>query len=159
MGSVIKVGIADLNVAKAPDSLISYALGSCVGICLYDPVTKVAGMSHILLPEKPDNDNNIMKYADSAIPYLMNELMKKNVMRSRVVAKIAGGANMFGGVFKGNNAQIGERNVKSTRDALKKLGIPIIAEDVGGSQGRTIEFTSDDGMLRIRSLPSKDFKI
>lgn len=160
MAAVIKVGIADANIAEQPDSLISYALGSCVGICMYDPVTKVSGMSHVLLPEKTENDNNLMKYADSAIPYLLSEMLKHNAVRARIVAKIAGGANMFGDLFKGgSNSLIGDRNVEVTKKTLKSLGIPIVAEDVGGNIGRTIEFYSEDGMLRIRSLPSKDVKI
>lgn len=159
MATVIKVGIADANIALAPDSLISYALGSCVGICLYDSVTKVSGMSHVLLPEKPETDTNLMKYADSAVPYLLGEMLKNGAVKDRIVAKIAGGANMFGDIFKGNNTLIGERNVEESKKALKKLGIPIIAEDVGGNIGRTIEFTSEDGMLRVRSLPTKDVKI
>ncbi len=159
MGTVIKVGIADANIANAPDSLISYALGSCVGICLYDPETKLSGMAHILLPERPNNDASVLKYADSAIPTLLSEMIRNRAMRSRIVAKIAGGANMFAGVFKGQNSMIGERNVKITKDTLAKLGIPIVAEDVGGTSGRTIEFTSADGLLRVRSLPSKDIKI
>ena len=159
MATLIKIGIADANVAAAPDTLISYALGSCVGICLYDPHTKIAGMSHVLLPEKPENDTNILKYADSAIPNLLEEMLKKNAIRTNIVAKIAGGANMFGDLFKGGNMLIGERNVEHTKLALKKLGIPIVAEDVGGNIGRTIEFTPEDGMLRVRSLPSRDIKI
>lgn len=159
MATLIKIGIADANIAAAPDTLISYALGSCVGICLYDPHTKIAGMSHVLLPEKPENDTNILKYADSAIPNLLEEMLKKNAIRTNIVAKIAGGANMFGDLFKGGNMLIGERNVEHTKLALKKLGIPIVAEDVGGNIGRTIEFTPEDGMLRVRSLPSRDIKI
>lgn len=159
MATVIKVGIADANIALAPDSLISYALGSCVGICMYDPVTKVSGMSHVLLPEKPESDSNIMKYANSAIPYLLGEMLKKNAARERIVAKIAGGANMFGDIFKGKNSLIGDRNVEETKKALRKLGIKIIAEDVGGNIGRTIEFSSENGMLRVKSLPVKDITI
>lgn len=159
MAAVIKVGIADANIAVAPDTLISYALGSCVGICLYDSATKISGMSHILLPEMPDGDNNILKYADTAIPDLLNKIIQKGASRARITAKIAGGANMFGGMFKGPSAMIGTRNVEATKTALAKLGIKIIAEDVGGNSGRTIEFIPETGMLKIRSLPHKDILI
>jgi Chemotaxis protein; stimulates methylation of MCP proteins len=151
-GMIVKVGIADLNVVTSPDSLISYALGSCVGICLYDNLAKVAGMSHILLPVSKPGDENLMKYADTAIPLLIKKMEEQKASKFRLKAKIAGGANMFQAFATGNTASIGDRNVEMTKEVLKKLGIQIIAEETGGSTGRTIEFHAEDGILSIKSL-------
>lgn len=156
MATVVKVGIADLNVVKSPDSLISYALGSCVGICLYDSMAKVAGMSHILLPSKIDSDQNLMKFADTAIPMLVDRMTKMGANRIRMTAKIAGGANMFSGMMRSNTSRIGERNVEQTKASLKALGIRIIAEDTGGTYGRTIEFSGETGILYVRSLSNQN---
>jgi len=156
MATVVKVGIADLNVVKSPDSLISYALGSCVGICLYDEMAKVAGMAHILLPEQLANDNNLMKFADTAIPLLVEKMIQLNARKVRMTAKIAGGANMFSGMMKSSTSRIGERNVEKTKETLRKLGINIIAEDTGGTYGRTIEFSGETGILYVRSLSNKN---
>lgn len=157
MAQLIKVGIADLNVAVAPDSLISYALGSCVGICLYDRITKVAGLSHVLLPINENNDKNLMKYANTAIPMLVDMMIKRGASRARLKAKIAGGAKMFEGLRDGPASQIGVRNVLATKGALSKLAIPIIAEDTGGNYGRTIEFSAETGILLVKSV-SKETK-
>lgn len=159
MATVVKVGIADLNVVKTPDSLISYALGSCVGICLYDDAVKVAGMAHILLPSKLDSDNNLMKFADTAIPLLVEKMVQMNARKIRMTAKIAGGANMFSGMSMrsgSSTSRIGERNVEQTKITLSKLGIPIIAEDTGGTYGRTIEFSGESGILYVRSLSNQN---
>jgi len=156
---VVKVGIADLNVVKSPDSLISYALGSCVGICLYDNLTKIAGMAHILLPVSKPDDSNLMKYADTAIPLLITKMEEQKANKFRLKAKIAGGANMFQAFATGNTASIGDRNVEMTKAVLNKLGIQIIAEDTGGNAGRTIEFTAENGILHIKSLSSKNKEI
>ncbi|MCX7715745.1 MAG: chemotaxis protein CheD [Clostridia bacterium] len=159
MGTVIKVGIADLNTACSPDVLISYALGSCVGICLYDGVTKIAGMAHILLPQKPEHDGNLMKYANTAIPLLVDEMEKLSASKARLTAKIAGGANMFSGILTASTSQIGERNIAETKATLDRLGIKIVGEDTGGNYGRTIEFNSENGILYVRSLSKQNIEI
>lgn len=156
MATVVKVGIADLNVVKSPDSLISYALGSCVGICLYDSMAKVAGMSHVLLPSKIESDQNLMKFADTAIPMLVDRMTKMGANKMRMTAKIAGGANMFSGMMRSSASRIGERNVEQTKASLKALGIKIIAEDTGGTYGRTIEFSGESGILYVRSLANQN---
>lgn len=156
MATVVKVGIADLNVVKSPDSLISYALGSCVGICLYDSMAKIAGMSHVLLPSKTESDKNLMKFADTAIPMLMDRMLKMGANRIRMTAKIAGGANMFSGMMRSSTSRIGERNVEQTKATLKELGIRIVAEDTGGTYGRTIEFSGETGILYVRSLSNQN---
>ena len=97
MGNVVKVGMADLQVAKAPDSLITLGLGSCIGLTLYDPVTKIGGMVHYMLPDSTQlkNNTNIAKFGDTGIRELYNRMVKKGAAPRRMVAKIAGGAPFF----------------------------------------------------------------
>lgn len=155
MSKTIVVGISDLNVAMNGDILVTYALGSCVGICLYDPVMKIAGLSHIMLPTIKDfKDSNAQKekFADSAIELLLEKMVKAGAMKIRVRAKIAGGAQMFAPVNNTSLAGIGERNVKAVKDELSRLRIPITAQDTGNNYGRTLSLSSDDGSMRIKSV-------
>ena len=157
---VIKVWMADSNIVKHPDSIRTTGLGSCVGVTLYDPTKKVAGMAHVMLPSsslaKNDEFKNA-KYADTALPELVDMVTKAGANRTKLVAKMAGGAQMFN--FGGNSdtMRIGPRNVEACKDVLKKLGIRIVAEDTGGSHGRTIELYTDTGVLTIRTA-MKDTK-
>lgn len=150
MGQLLEVGISDLKIANKPDSLITYALGSCVGICLYDSVAGIAGMSHVLLPDSAANRGvlNPHKYADTAITELVLKMEGRGCSRMRMKAKIAGGANMFAN----STINVGERNVEAVKRRLFSLRIPIIAEDTGKNYGRTIEFSSETGSLLIKAI-------
>lgn len=160
MGNIVTVGISDLKVVSGEDSLITYALGSCVGICLYDAERKIAGMSHVLLPQCSPTDNNLMKYADTAIPLLIKEMLAARARKEKLVAKIAGGASMFAMAFSASSlSQIGTRNVEAVKSSLSRERIPIIAEATGGNQGRTIQFNAETGDLVVRSVPKKEFII
>jgi len=155
--ATLVVGISDLKIAKPPDTLVTYALGSCVGICLLDPVSRVAGLSHIMLPTQSvaPGDKNIMKFADSAIPELVRKMEQQGAARSRMKAKIAGGAQMFGSANDANSNpmwQIGQRNVTSVTDVLRRLSIPIMAQDVLANYGRTVSFDPASGIMSVRSL-------
>lgn len=157
MSKTITVGIADFNVAKDEDTLVTYALGSCVGICLYDPVMKLAGLSHIMLPTIKDFKDPVAaaqtaKYADTAIELLMKKMLGMGAGKIRLRAKIAGGAQMFAPVNNTNLAGIGERNVIAVKKELARLSIPIVAEDTGKNYGRTLYLTSADGVMRIKSV-------
>lgn len=153
MNNVITVGISDMKVAKAPDVLVTYALGSCVGICLYDPILKMAGLAHIMLP--CDNNKNAAdnkyKYADSCIPMMLNEMIKRGCNKNRLVAKIMGGASMFQVSGDTEIGNIGNRNVVSTKNVLKSMRIPIVAEDTGSNYGRTVWFYSSTGAVEVKS--------
>lgn len=160
MNKIIKVGMADANVCIAPDVITTLGLGSCVGIVLYDPVNKIAGLVHIMLPDstKIMNNSNKYKFADTGIDTLIADMMNIGAVRQNLVAKIAGGAQMFS---FGNNIdmmRIGERNVEATKNKLGKLGIRILAEDTGANYGRTIEFYPETGMLHIKSV-GKELKV
>jgi len=150
---VIVVGMADLKVAKSPDILTTLGLGSCVGITLYDKVKKIGGMAHVMLPTyKGFEGQNIAKFADSAIIELVNQLTRLGTTRAALVAKIAGGAHMFGHAQNNDMLKIGERNAAASVAILKQLGIPVQANDTGGSHGRTIELHIETGALKIRTV-------
>lgn len=151
--SNITIGIADLNVARQPDVLVTYALGSCVGICLYDQIAKVAGMSHILLPSSGQIPGNTtpMKFADTAIPMLMVKMQAMGARPNQIKAKIAGGAQMFASSGNASIANIGARNVLAVKDTLQRLRIPILAEDTGSNYGRTLLFDAASFSMTVRS--------
>jgi chemotaxis protein CheD len=154
MNNIIKVGMADGNVCKSPDGITTLGLGSCVGVVLYDPIRKIAGMVHVMLPDstKIMNNSNKYKFADTGIDTLIDELLKMGAVKRNLVSKIAGGAQMF--KFSNNLEMmcIGDRNVEATKIKLKELGIELLAEDTGANYGRTIEFYPETGLLHIRSV-------
>lgn len=152
--SLVKVGMADLNIAAGGDILKTTGLGSCVGLTLFDPKCKVAGMAHVMLPSSSiarESQINIAKYADTAIPELIERMKTAGASISRLEAKMAGGAQMFA-LGGSDTLRIGPRNVESCTEMLSKLGIPVKAQDTGGNYGRTIEFDSEKGTLMIRSV-------
>ncbi len=150
----VKVGMADLNVCASPDSIITLGLGSCVGAVLYDPTTKICGMVHVMLPDSSTIGvgNNPAKFADTGIDELLKEVIKKGAKRERLVAKIAGGAQMFSVNKNSPMLRVGERNVEAVKKKLKELGIRIIAEDTGDSYGRTVIFYPETGEYLIRAI-------
>ncbi len=147
----IIVGISDQKLCRVPDTLITYALGSCVGICMFDKTAGIAGLAHVMLPDSSaiPADSNKCKFADTAIPLLFDAMVQSGASPSRITAKIAGGANMFAPVSEAMS--IGDRNVEATKAALAKLGVPIIASDTGLNYGRTVSFSPEDGMMEIVS--------
>lgn len=156
MGEMIKVGMADLKACKPPHALTTLGLGSCVGVCLYDPVTKISGMAHVMLPDSRQVTREIanpMKFADTGIDMLVRQMISLGADKRRLKAKIAGGAQMF--TFSGTSSsvgRVGDRNVEAVKMKLRELGIPILAEDTGANYGRTVEFYSEDASLRIRAV-------
>lgn len=159
MSDELNVGISDMKIACSPQGLISYALGSCVGICIIDKTKQVAGMVHIMLPNNVNTDkSSVFKYADTGIPEMVRQMEAMGCSRLRMTAKIAGGARMF--EIKGNSTigNIGERNIAATKETLVKLNIKLIAQDVGENYGRTIVFDSNSGDLTIKSF-AKSIKV
>lgn len=154
MNDLIKVGMADFKLGKDEEVLITLGLGSCVGIILYDSSKKIGGMAHIMLPSSKEikNNSNKAKFADTAIDEMLGQLLSKGVSKLRITAKIAGGAQMFNIPSRKSTLNIGERNVVAVKEKLKLLKIPIIAEDVLGNHGRTIEFNCLNGELAIKSI-------
>lgn len=154
MNEMIKVGMADLNVCVAPNAITTLGLGSCVGIILYDKRNKIAGLAHVMLPDstKISNNENKAKFADTGIDELIIHMKEIGANSKGLIAKIAGGAQMF--AFSKNNdmMRIGDRNIEATKAKLKELSIPILAEDTGLNYGRTIEFYPETGELHIKSV-------
>ena len=149
--AAIIVGMADLRACKSPDSLTTLGLGSCIGVCIYDRITKITGMAHIMLPNSSKyTGQKRAKFADSGVEDLVKLMVSMGANRTTLTAKIAGGAHMFAG--GSDILKVGDRNAEACLDVLAKLRIPVQARDTGGSQGRTIEFFSDTGALRIRSI-------
>lgn len=147
------VGMADLKVAKFPDTLTTLGLGSCVGITIYDKMTKIGGLVHIMLPLSAGYPGQTRaKFADTGIVDLINAMGRLGATRGSLVAKIAGGAHMFGGTGGNDILKVGERNVAASLEVLSKLRIPILANDTGGKHGRTIELMTENGALRIKTV-------
>lgn len=152
---IIKVAMADLNVAGPNGILRTTGLGSCVGLTLYDPVTKIGGMAHVMLPSSSiarEGQLNLAKYADTALPTLLNKMRVLGASQARLVAKMAGGAQMFSFAGSGDTMRIGPRNVESCKEGLEQMGIELIAEDTGGNYGRTVELDCTTGKFTIRSV-------
>jgi len=154
MGEIIKVGMADMNIIKTNGVLTTLGLGSCVGVTLYDSVSKVAGLLHIMLPSSKAirNNANPAKFADTGINLLLEEVCKIGASKNRLVSKLAGGAQMFSFGNKNDIMKIGERNIIASKEVLEELRIPIVAEDTGGNFGRTIELYADTGALLVRTI-------
>ena len=154
MSEMIKVGMADLKLCKAPDAITTLGLGSCVGIAIRDPITKVGGLAHIMLPDSSlfSNNTHLPKFADTGAVELVRLIVEAGGNRSRLVAKIAGGAQMF--AFQGNNelTTVGERNVVAVKKILSELKIPILASDTGLNFGRTVEFYPETGDYIIKAV-------
>ncbi|GAA0365234.1 chemotaxis protein CheD [Bacillus horti] len=155
VATVVTVGIADVNIAQNPNKIRTAGLGSCVGVCLYDPVVKLAGLAHIMLPSSDiakKGDTNFAKYADTAIPKLLEMMEQHGGKKARYIAKIAGGAQMFVFQVNSDTLRIGPRNVEACKRILNQFHIPIHVEDTGGNCGRTIEIDTDTGLLKIRTV-------
>lgn len=154
MGETIKVGMADLSICISPDAITTLGLGSCVGIAIRDPMTKIGGLAHIMLPDSTQirNNSNIPKFADTGINELVKRMVEKGAKQSRMVAKIAGGAQMFAFQNKSEMVRIGDRNVEATKKKLAELKIPILAEDTGDSYGRTVIFYPESGDFVIKAV-------
>ena len=152
--NIIKVGMADLNVCKSPDMITTLGLGSCVGITLYDPVTKIGGLAHVMLPDSTAirNNANIAKFADTGIDELLKRVIAAGANRTRLQAKIAGGAKMFAVSGTSDMGRIGDRNAEAARAKLKELGIRLLVDETGLNFGRTIELYCETGELHIKAV-------
>lgn len=156
----IHVGIGEYKLARSPGRLVTLGLGSCVGVTLWDPVTKIGGLLHIMLPNSKDFSkiNKKEKYADLGIPLMVLDLVKNGASQSRLKAKLVGGAQMFSGADKKRLFNIGERNIEMSRKILKQMSIHIVSEDVGGNKGRTMYLNLENGEVQVKTL-GKSIKV
>lgn len=146
----VRVDMAGMKAASAPVELVT-SVGSCVALCLYDPANKCGGLAHIMLPDSSVFPHELLpyKFADTAVPALAEEIRKINRNKAPLIAKIAGGANMFPKINNGT-LSVGEKNVDSVKTALTAQKVKLLAEDVGGSCGRRISFNVVTGVVAIR---------
>ena len=151
---MIVVGMADLNVTKSPGSLTTLGLGSCVGIALYDPINKIAGLAHVMLPDSTQmqNNSNAAKFADTATIRLIFQMKKLGARKELLTARIAGGAQMFNFNTANDAFRIGDRNVEASLKLLGIQGIPVIGRDTGSNYGRTVELYAEDGKFLIKTI-------
>jgi chemotaxis protein CheD len=153
--NIVKVGIADMNIVKAPSVIRTSGLGSCVGVVLYDSIHEIAGLAHIMLPDSSlakTGEINLAKYANTAIDELAKLIVKAGGNGDILKAKIAGGAQMFQFTSGSELMRIGPRNVEAVKEELRRLKIKLIGEAVGGNSGRTIEFNPKTSELTIRTV-------
>lgn len=151
---IIEVDMAGMEISQAPDRLITRALGSCLGITLYEPNKRIGGMAHPMLPdiEKARIKSNPSRFVNSAIKRIVEELEKRGCIRNQLVAKIFGGAHMFGFITSDSILNVGQKNIEMAQTVLKEFEIKIIAQEVGGSFGRTIEMALDSGKVLVRTV-------
>ena len=156
MNEKITVGIADMKMARGSGVLITYALGSCIGLCFQDPRLKLGALLHVMLPLNMEaGRKNPLKYADTGIRETLRQMEGQGALRSRITVKIAGGAKMFE-VNGGNLGNIGQRNIESVHTILRQEGIRLLGEHVGGNVARTLLFDLDSGQSCIRSYGRQD---
>lgn len=154
MKEEIKVKIADYKISTPPNQIITLGLGSCVGISIYDRFSGQGGLAHIMLPDSTQfkKVSKEAKFANLAIPKMVQELIDQGVKKRNMVAKIAGAASMFQFSDKSLTMDIGKRNTMAVENALQQLGIPILAKDVGGNVGRTMILDLEDKKVYIRTM-------
>lgn len=155
MGTLeIPVGIGEYKITRAPNRLITYGLGSCLGVSLYDPLNKVGSLIHIMLPDSTffkQQNAKPGKFADLGLPFLVKEMLRSGGKISQLEAKMVGGAQMFDGL----DIKIGRQNVEKSREILRQLGIKIVAAETGGNRGRTMILDTATGKVYIRTLGSQ----
>jgi len=147
---LVNVGIAQVMLGDK-ETILRTILGSCVGICIYEKGLKIGAMAHILLPEDSTKSNNREKFAETAVPYMVDLLTKEGGKIPNMSAKIAGGAAMFNFATSFALGNIGEKNVEVTLKMLQRFNIPVLEQDVGGSVGRVIDFNLSDGSLKVKA--------
>lgn len=154
----IKVGIGDMKFARGDNRIITYALGSCIGITFYDPLIKLGALLHIMLPARVDpNDPKVFKYADSGIRETVRKLTAFGMVKNRTVVKIAGGAKMFEMKGSSDFGNIGQRNASMVKKILMEERLRVAAEDTGGGYARTmlIDVSNGDVVIRTVGKPEK----
>lgn len=153
MSETFNIGMAEMRVLQNGEVGVIFALGSCVGVCLYDPLLKIGAIAHIVLPESSDHsyEQNKYKFADTCIPEMIEEMTRLGCSLKRMWAKISGGAQMFNSNLGSAFGEIGKRNIEAVKLALEKYKIPIIGEDTGQNYGRTLYFYSVSGEVQIKS--------
>ena len=152
-GNKLVIGIADMKMTQSNQELITYALGSCCGICLLDPNIRLAALIHIMLPLNMEaGRTHPLKYADTGIRETLRQMEAKGASRSRMTVKIAGGAKMFEISGNADFGNIGQRNEAAVKQTLMREGLRVSAEDTGGSYARTMILNIQTGAVSVRTF-------
>ena len=151
---LVEVNMAALEISQSPVRLITRGLGSCLGITLYDYAKKVGAMAHPMLPDidKSKIKSNPARFVNSAIKKMVEELEKRGCAKNQLVAKLFGGAHMFGFITSESILNVGQKNIEMALAVLKELGIKIEAKEIGGNFGRTVELNLEDGKVMVRTV-------
>jgi len=163
LADTINVGVAELKASNNSDILASFGLGSCVAVAMFDPIRKVGGLAHVMLPESRNREpvRTPGKFADTAVPGLVARLVELGAKPKSLRCKLVGGAQMFeipgsrnkdAGLACGPSAHIGARNVEAVKAALEELKVPVVGEETGGNHGRTVKFDTCTGEMIITSI-------
>jgi chemotaxis protein CheD len=152
------VRISEMKVLRGQGTFVILGLGSCIGLFLRDPIAKVGGCAHVMLPDSMvfAEKKGPSRYADTAVPALLSAMVKEGADAKRTEAKVIGGANMFISATNPDLLPLGLRNVIAVREALRLAEIPLVAEDVGGNHGRTAHFKVEDGLILIKRVQQPD---
>jgi chemotaxis protein CheD len=158
MADEILVRVAELRSARGDAVLASVGLGSCVAILLHDSESAIGGLAHILLPSRSlsRSGDNPGRFPQTAIPALVEEMAALGADRRRLIARLVGGAAMFANLVPAGSIQMGDRNVIAVREVLNQLAIPVVAEAVGGTQGRSVWFRVAEGRVTVRAVGQRE---
>ena len=149
----VSLRAGEVKVARAPGRLVIHGLGSCVAVFLYDPKARVGGLAHILLPSPPKGAGEWGgRYATSAVSVMIEESLRLGARLTALRAKVTGGSRMFTFESEPGRQAIGDRNVEAALGALEGAGVAVVASDIGGGCGRTIEADLGDGSLTIKTV-------
>jgi chemotaxis protein CheD len=157
------VGMGELVVSKDPsDVLACIGLGSCIAMCIWDPVARLGGVAHMLLPTNRSSAEKLgspAKYITNGVPNLINRMIKNGSSQHNLIVKITGGARIL--VIPGENhiLDIGQRNIIEVRAVMKRENVPILSEDVGGTSGRSLQLFLDTGKILVRSLAGRTIEL
>ena len=157
MEQVVTVGLGEVAVSNQPEVVIvAFGLGSCVGITAYDPIRKVGGLLHAMLPQHRNGDKNLTKYVDTGVPELLNKLLALGVKREQLIWRYAGGAQMLTAPGLSDRFYIGAQNVVMTQEITARYLLRVVGHETGGHQGRTVRLVIADGRLLIRAMNSPE---
>jgi chemotaxis protein CheD len=148
------VRVADARIGSADTVLVTLGLGSCVAIILHDAAAKIGGMAHVLLPSATlsRDRTNPARFPETAVPHLVRSMAALGATPEKLRARLVGGASMFANLASPGVAQMGERNVLASKDALKAARVPLVGEDTGNDYGRSVWFFVGEGRVEVRSV-------
>jgi chemotaxis protein CheD len=157
-----EVSVGEIAVEQDQDDLVASGIGSCVVITLYDPKHKIGALAHSMLPSSVSRESSGLlrdtiheirdtRYIDIAIDQMLKKMQGLGAKKEDIEAKLIGGANMFAVVGPNESTSIGEKNIASAKEKLRRLGVVIVGECVGGSQGRSVEFSLANGIVTVKT--------